>query len=140
MLVIESQRYKTKRVFIRINILSKSCIPLNIYSLIKNMTKKLRVMLVSFVIVIVLMIAYAMWTNNSKENNSDKSLWNLVNEMNWLRDIKQECLDNLNYLDTIKQAKWYTWYCDSRDEEIKWLRTEINKLQHKDYEDLMGLM
>ena len=108
------------------------------------MTKKILkiwgVILVSIVAVIALLITLNVYSSNTADKESDLSLWALVNEMDWLRTIKQECLDNLNYLDTIKQAKWYTWYCDSWDEQIKWLRAEINKLQHKDYEDLLGLM
>ena len=107
------------------------------------MTKKILkiwgVILVSIVAVIALLITLNVYSSNTPQEESDLSLWALVNEMDWLRTIKQECLDNLNYLDTIKQAKWYTWYCDSRDEQIKWLRAEINRLQHKDYEDLKDL-
>lgn len=104
------------------------------------MTKKLRVILVSIVAVIALLITVNVYSSNTPKEKSDLSLWNLVNEMDWLRTIKQECLDNLNYIDTIKQAKWYTWYCDSWDWEIIELRWVINELQHKDYEDLVGLM
>lgn len=100
------------------------------------MTKKLRIILVSIVAVLAILIGYTVYANNNPQTTDNKSLWDLVNEMDWLRDLKEECANNLWIKDSAKFLKWYSWYCDSRDNEIIELRNQINQLQKKDYEGL----
>ena len=66
-----------------------------------------------------------------------RTLWTLVDEMDALRDLKEECANNLWIKDSAKFLQGYTWYCDSWDNEIIELRNQINELSKKDYEGLM---
>lgn len=66
-----------------------------------------------------------------------RTLWTLVDEMDALRDLKEECANNLWIKDSAKFLQGYTWYCDSWDNEIVELRNQINELSKKDYEGLM---
>lgn len=100
------------------------------------MTKKQRLMLGSTVLVLTLAITVWVFAKDTQPKETDKSIWTLVNEYDWLRNLKQECADNLGIKDSAKFLKWYTWYCDSWDEEIINLRNQINTLSHKDYEGL----
>jgi hypothetical protein len=79
------------------------------------------------------------WSNNlpsEEENKSDFTLGQLVDRMDWLRDLKEECVNNLNIVDSAKFLKGYTWYCDSWDGEIIELRNQIALMSKKDYEGL----
>lgn len=67
----------------------------------------------------------------------EPTLWSLVDQMDALRDLKEECANNLGIKDSAKFLKWMTWYCDSWDAEIIELRNQINEKQKKDYEGLM---
>ena len=84
--------------------------------------------------VIALTIAVVVMATPKQET---KTLGSLVDEMDALRDLKEECANNLNIVDSAKFLKWHTWYCDSWDAEIIELRNQINALQKKDYEGLM---
>ena len=66
----------------------------------------------------------------------EETLWSLVDQMDALRDLKEECANNLGIKDSAKFLKGYTWYCDSWDAEIVELRNQINEKQKKDYEGL----
>ena len=66
-----------------------------------------------------------------------RTLWTLVDEMDALRDLKEECANNLWIKESAKFLQGYTWYCDSWDNEIVELRNQINELSKKDYEGLM---
>lgn len=101
------------------------------------MTKKQRLMLGSTVIICVLAITLWVFAKDTQPKENNKSIWQLMNEMDWLRDLKQECADNLGIKDSAKFLKWYSGYCDSRDTQIKELRSQINELGKKDYEGLM---
>ena len=107
------------------------------------MTKKLRIILVSIVAIIALLVSYTVIANKTpteEENKSDLTLWERVDYMDSLRDLKAECADNLNIQDSAKFLMWETWYCDSWDEEILSLREQINLMQKKDYETARGLI
>ena len=104
------------------------------------MTKKLRIILVTIVAIIILTVVYSMQLNNLPDEETNVSLWHLVDEMNWLRDLKWECADNLNITDSAKFLMWETWYCDSWDAEIIELRKQIENYQKKDYETANGLI
>jgi hypothetical protein len=105
----------------------------------KRIIKLLWVILITIVAVLILLTAYTVWANKTtdKEINKAESLWQLVDKMDSLRDLKNECANNLNIVDSAKFLKGYTWYCDSRDAEIIELRNQINQLSKKDYEGLM---
>lgn len=66
----------------------------------------------------------------------EPTLWSLVDQMDALRDLKQECADGLGIKDSAKFLKGMSWYCDSWDNEIVELRKQINEKQKKDYEGL----
>lgn len=99
------------------------------------MTKKIRIILVS--IVTVILIGYTVYANKAPQEKSEVTLWSLVDQMDWLRNLKEECADNLGIADSARFLQWYTWYCDSWDAEIIELRNQINQLQKKDYEGLV---
>lgn len=98
--------------------------------------KRQLLLLGSTVIVMILIVVASELMNNTPQENSNESLWTLVDRMDWLRDLKEECVNNLNIVDSAKFLKGYTWYCDSWDTEIKELRNQINEMQKKDYEGL----
>ena len=103
------------------------------------MTKKTLKIVVSIVAFITLFIALVVRANKTptQEINKAETLWQLVDKMDSLRDLKAECADNLWIADSAKFLQGYTWYCDSRDAEIIELRNQINKMQKKDYEGLI---
>lgn len=103
------------------------------------MTKKTLKIVVSIVAFIALFIALVVRANKTptQQINKAETLWQLVDKMDSLRDLKAECADNLWIKDSAKFLQGYTWYCDSRDAEIIELRNQINKMQKKDYEGLI---
>ena len=103
------------------------------------MTKKTFKIVVSIVAFIALFIALVVRANKTptQEINKAETLWQLVDKMDSLRDLKNECANNLWIKDSAKFLQGYTWYCDSRDAEIIELRNQINQLQKKDYEGLI---
>ena len=103
------------------------------------MTKKTLKIVVSIVAFIALFIALVVRANKTptQEINKPETLWQLVDKMDSLRDLKEECANNLWIKDSAKFLQGYTWYCDSRDAEIIELRNQINQLQKKDYEGLV---
>ena len=102
------------------------------------MTKKLRIILISIVAVILLMIGYTVYANKTpqEENNKPETVWQLMDKMDSLRTLKEECVNDLNIVDSAKFLKWYSGYCDSRDAEIIELRDQISLMSKKDYEGL----
>lgn len=100
------------------------------------MTKKQRIILGTTVLTLWILITYWVLANNTPQTTDNKTLWDLVNEMDWLRSLKEECANNLWIKDSAKFLKWMSWYCDSWDKEIMNLRNQINQLQKKDYEGL----
>lgn len=106
------------------------------------MTKKLRVILVSIVAVILLMIGYAVCANKipQQENNKPETVWQLMDKMDSLRTLKNECVNNLNIVDSAKFLQGYTWYCDNWDAEITELRDQISLMSKKEYETARGLI
>ena len=103
------------------------------------MTKKTLKIVVSIVAFIALFIALVVRANKTptQQINKAETLWQLVDKMDSLRDLKEECANNLWIKDSAKFLQGYTWYCDSRDAEIIELRNQINQLQKKDYEGLV---
>ena len=103
------------------------------------MTKKTLKIVVSIVAFIALFIALVVRANKTptQEINKSETVWQLVDKMDALRDLKNECANNLWIKDSAKFLQGYTWYCDSRDAEIIELRNQINQLQKKDYEGLV---
>ena len=103
------------------------------------MTKKRLKIVVSIVAFIALFIALVVRANKTptQQINKAETLWQLVDKMDSLRDLKEECANNLWIKDSAKFLQGYTWYCDSWDAEIIELRNQINQLQKKDYEGLV---
>ena len=102
------------------------------------MTKKLRIILISIVAVILLTIGYTVYANKipQQENNKPETVWQLMDKMDSLRTLKEECVNDLNIVDSAKFLKGETWYCDEWDAEIIELRDQINLMSKKDYEGL----
>ena len=103
------------------------------------MTKKTLKIVVSIVVFIAIFIALVVRANKTPEQeiNKAETVWQLVDKMDSLRDLKNECANNLWIKDSAKFLQGYTWFCDSRDAEIIELRNQINQLQKKDYEGLV---
>jgi hypothetical protein len=107
----------------------------NFYPLQINMTKNIIKLWAIILWIIALTVAVVVIATPKQEQV--RTLWTLVDEMDALRDLKEECTNNLNIVDSAKFLKGYTWYCDSWDNEIIELRNKINELSKKDYEGLM---
>lgn len=86
--------------------------------------------------IILIVVVFTAWAAYNKPQVDENSLWHLVTKMDDLRNLKNECANNLWIKDSAKFLQGYTWYCDSWDDEIKDLRNQINELQKKDYEGL----
>lgn len=106
------------------------------------MTKKTLKIVVSIVVFITIFIALVVRANKTPEQeiNKAETVWQLVDKMDSLRDLKAECADNLWIADSAKFLMWESWYCDSRDAEIIELRNQISDFQKKDYETAKGLI
>ena len=80
------------------------------------MTKKTLKIVVSIVAFIALFIALVVRANKTptQEINKLKHFDSLVDKMDSLRDLKNECANNLWIKDSAKFLQGYTWYCDSR--------------------------
>ena len=100
------------------------------------MTKKQRLMLGSTVIICVLAITLWVFAKDTQPKENNKSIWQLMNEMDWLRDLKEECANGLWIKDSAHFLRGDSWYCDSWDNEIIELRNQISELWKKDYEGL----
>ena len=102
------------------------------------MTKNILKIIGTIVAIIILTVAITVWSNNlpPQQNNEAVTIWQLVDKMDSLRDLKEECVNNLNIVDSAKFLKGYTWYCDSWDAEIIELRDQISLMSKKDYEGL----
>ena len=105
----------------------------------KRIIKLIGIILITIVAVLILITAYTVWANKTaeQENNKAETLWQLVDKMDSLRDLKEECANNLWIADSARFLQGYTWYCDSWDAEIIELREKINQLSKKSYEGLM---
>jgi hypothetical protein len=102
------------------------------------MTRKQRITIGTIVIIVALMFTLIAHSNKipQQENNKPETIWGLVDKMDSLRSLKEECVNNLNIVDSAKFLKGYTWYCDSWDAEIIELRDQISLMSKKDYEGL----
>lgn len=106
------------------------------------MTKNILKIIGTIVAIIILTVAITVRSNNlpSEETNEAVTIWQLVDHMDSLRDLKAECADNLWIKDSAKFLMGETWYCDSWDAEIIELRDQISDFQKKDYETAKGLI
>lgn len=66
-------------------------------------------------------------------------LWPIVNELNWQRTLKQECLDNLTYEETRQSLLGFTKPCVQYDERIMELKADLDSYLVKDYMKPVGL-
>ena len=102
------------------------------------MTKKQVKILVGIVIIVALILMLVAQSNKipQKEVNKPQTIWELMDNMDSLRTLKEECVNNLNIIDSAKFLRGETWYCDEWDAEIKELRNQISLMSKKDYEGL----
>lgn len=104
------------------------------------MTKKQWIFTGTTVLISLILIGVGVRANNNAPSDNWKTVGQIIDEMNSLRDLKQECSDNLNIVDSAKFLQGMTWYCDSWDEEIIALREEAKVMQEKGYEKARGLV
>ena len=102
------------------------------------MTKKQRVILIGIVAVLAILFTLTAQSNKipQSEKNEAVTVWQLMDKMDSLRTLKEECVNNLNIADSARFLKGYTGYCDSWDAEITELRDQISVMSKKDYEGL----
>ena len=119
--------------------LNKIKIKQNFYYLKLQMTKKQRIFTVITVMISLTLITVGVRAYNTAPSTDNKTVGQIIDEMNSLRDLKQECSDNLNIEDSAKFLQSMPWYCDSWDKEIEALRKQANTMQVKWYEKALGL-
>lgn len=102
------------------------------------MTKKQRVILIGIVAVIAILFTLVAQSNKIPQSEQKESVTvgQLMDKMDSLRTLKEECVNNLNIADSARFLKGYTGYCDSWDAEITELREQISVMSKKDYEGL----
>lgn len=102
------------------------------------MSKKQRVILIGIVAVITILFTLVAQSNKipQSENNKPETVGQLMDKMDSLRTLKEECVNNLNIADSARFLRWETGYCDSWDAEITELRDQISVMSKKDYEGL----
>ena len=103
------------------------------------MTKKQWIFTGTTVLISLILIGVGVRANNNAPSDNWKTVGQIIDEMNSLRDLKQECSDNLNIVDSAKFLQSMPWYCDSWDKEIEALRKQANTMQVKWYEKALGL-
>lgn len=100
------------------------------------MTKKTIILISTALAVIVAL--FALWSRATKGNDELNNRNSLISskwvELSNLKYTKQNCLDNLTYLQSQEQYKWVAVYCNEWDEQIKQLKEELNTLLTNDYE------
>ena len=102
------------------------------------MTKKQRVILIGIVAVIAILFTLVAQSNKipQSENSKPETVGQLMDKMDSLRTLKEECVNNLNIADSARFLRWETGCCDSWDAEITELRDQISVMSKKDYEGL----
>ena len=102
------------------------------------MTKKQRVILICIVAVLAILFTLTAQSTDTpqSEKNEAVTVWQLMDKMDSLRTLKEECVNNLNIADSARFLRGETGYCDSRDAEITELRDQISVMSKKDYEGL----
>lgn len=66
------------------------------------MTKKQRIFTVITVMISLTLITVGVRAYNTAPSKDNKTVGQIIDEMNSLRDLKQECSDNLNIEDSAK--------------------------------------
>ena len=98
------------------------------------------VLLVLFVICMVFSFTdVAGWSVVPHEDGT-REIGVISNELNWQKDAKLECLNNLTYLESVQSALGYEKYCLEYDENIMALQEELDSVLAKDYETALGLV
>ena len=87
----------------------------------------------------ILLIIFGGWSA-VRSANTDDEIWTIANELNRKRDLKQECLDNLNYEESRLSALGFTKPCVQYDEKIMELKAELDSYLIKDYMKPAGLL
>lgn len=82
--------------------LNKIKIKQNFYYLKLQMTKKQRIFTVITVMISLTLITVGVRAYNTAPSTDNKTVGQIIDEMNSLRDLKQECSDNLNIEDSAK--------------------------------------
>ena len=101
----------------------------------QNLFKILVAIVATFAI---LLIIFGGWSAVRSAGATDE-IWTIANELNLQRDLKQECLDNLNYEESRQSALGFTKPCVQYDEKIMELKAELDSYLIKDYMKPAGL-
>ena len=103
------------------------------------MKQNLFKILVAIVVVCIILLIVFGGVSVVRSVNAVDEIWAIANELNHQRDLKQECLDNLNYDESRQAALWFTKPCVQYDEKIMELDARLDEFLIKDYMKPMGL-
>lgn len=93
-------------------------------------TKKIIKIIISSILLLALLgVVFSMGILKTKTSD----VKNVVVELIELKDIKQECLDNLSYQEAIEEYKGIS-HCGNNDERIKELKNTLQEFLKNDYE------
>lgn len=87
---------------------------------------------------VILFLVFAGWTL-VRSDDVDDQISTLAVELNWQRELKQKCLDNLTYEETRQSLLGFTKPCVQYDERILELKEQLDRFLVKDYMKPMGL-
>ena len=88
----------------------------------------LKIVLSALLLIGLIWIVLACWIKTKTGDVKD-----VIIELIDLKDIKQECLDNLSYQEAIEEYKGFS-HCGNNDERIKELKETLQEFLRNDYE------
>lgn len=88
----------------------------------------LKIVLSAVLLIGLIWIVLACWIKTKTGDVKD-----VIIELIDLKDIKQECLDNLTYQEAIEEYKGFS-HCGNNDERIKELKETLQEFLRNDYE------
>lgn len=88
----------------------------------------LKIVLSAILLIGLIWIVLACWIKTKTGDVKD-----VIIELIDLKDIKQECLDNLSYQEAIEEYKGFS-HCGNNDERIKELKETLQEFLRNDYE------
>ena len=88
----------------------------------------LKIVLSAVLLIGLIWIVLACWIKTKTGDVKD-----VIIELIDLKDIKQECLDNLSYQEAIEEYKGFS-HCGNNDERIKELKETLQEFLRNDYE------
>jgi cell division protein FtsL len=86
------------------------------------------------VIIVVLSRIWYMTTRADAQVSGTTTIGELSTELDYYKTVKNECLNELTFLQSVEHAKGVAKFCFEWDEQIISLREQITALSEKDYE------